>query len=271
LSNANRNLLVRIGSAVALLPVVLVLLWAGPTATAWLVAAAAALIAWELYTMAFKRPDAGQIIGAACAAALPLCLAYWPERFAAITSAGSAGLIMALLIVYLFIGPLPEAPVRVSLVFAGVFYSGLASAIVGLRQLPQGLAWVSLALLVTWLNDTGAYAAGRGLGRHKLYPKISPAKTWEGFFGGLVVSVAGAFAARATFFPGLSPADCLLVALPASVLGPLGDLSESMLKRAFGAKDSGKVMPGHGGLLDRVDALLFNAPYIYLYAILSRG
>jgi phosphatidate cytidylyltransferase len=125
-----------------------------------------------------------------------------------------------------------------------------------------------MALLLTWGNDTGAYAFGRTMGRHKLYPKVSPGKTWEGFFGGMIVATALALAAKATFFPSLSWIDAIALGIPTSILGPIGDLSESMIKRAYGVKDSGKLIPGHGGLLDRVDALLFNAPFIYLYAVL---
>jgi phosphatidate cytidylyltransferase len=147
---------------------------------------------------------------------------------------------------------------------------GLA-ALSALRVLSTGLAWVYCVLIVTWANDTCAYFAGRFLGKHKLYPAVSPNKTWEGFAGGMVGSVAGMFIARATFFPDLSPADCLLVGFIGGVFGPLGDFCESMIKRAYGVKDSGNVIPGHGGLLDRVDALLFNAPLIYAYVAYFRA
>jgi len=102
-------------------------------------------------------------------------------------------------------------------------------------------------------------------------PAISPNKTWEGFAGGLVGSVGGMFIARAVAFPGLTPLDCSVLGLAGGLLGPLGDLSESQLKRAYQVKDSGKIIPGHGGLLDRVDALLFNAPAVYLYVTVVRG
>jgi phosphatidate cytidylyltransferase len=134
---------------------------------------------------------------------------------------------------------------------------------------PDFVGWVLMPLAVTWLNDTGAYAAGRAFGRHKLYPAVSPGKTWEGFFGGALASIGAAFLVRALFLGSLTTVDCLAIALPCSVLGPVGDLSESMLKRAYGVKDSGKLIPGHGGLLDRIDALLFNLPYIWLYATLA--
>jgi phosphatidate cytidylyltransferase len=135
------------------------------------------------------------------------------------------------------------------------------------RQLPDGRLWVLTALAATFANDSGAYFAGRALGRHKLYPAISPAKTVEGAIGGLIACVGALFLARATFFRDLTVADCFLVAIPASILGPIGDLVESMLKRSAGVKDSGRLIPGHGGVLDRVDALLFVGAWVYVYAI----
>ncbi len=136
---------------------------------------------------------------------------------------------------------------------------------------PDGWSWVLCALIVTWGNDTCAYFVGRLFGHRKLYPEVSPNKTWEGFAGGFVGSLVGMFVARGTFFPALSVPDCLWVGAIGGIVGPIGDLSESMLKRAYQVKDSGKLIPGHGGLLDRLDALLFNTPLIFLYANFLRG
>jgi phosphatidate cytidylyltransferase len=272
LTEANRNLLVRIVSAAVLLPVILVLLWVGPWGTAALVGIAGLVLAHEYYTIVLKRLDFGQVLGMLASAAAPAIFALWPDRFPALVMIEAIALLVAVCAYYLIAGPLPEAPARVATVFTGFFYCGvLASTVAGLSALPEGLSWIFLALLVTWSNDTGAYAAGRAFGRHKLYPAVSPAKTWEGFFGGMVVTVAAALIAKLTFFPALTWVDAIAIGVPASILGPIGDLSESMLKRAYGVKDSGKIIPGHGGLLDRVDALLFNAPYIYLYAVLVHG
>ncbi len=272
MTDANKNLALRIASAALLLPAVLWLLWHGELTTALLVSVAAAVLALEYYTIVFRRLDAGLVAGAAAAALIPLAYGLWPLRFGAIVAGGAMALLIGLFAYYLVAGPLPEAPARVSFAFAGVFYCGLLlSSVVGLRRMANGFEWIFLTLTVTWVNDTGAYAAGRAFGKHKLYPQVSPGKTWEGFAGGMVGAVAGALIVKATVFHGLGLADCFLVALPTSVLGPLGDLSESMLKRAYGVKDSGKIMPGHGGLLDRVDALLFTAPYVFLYALLTRG
>ena len=135
------------------------------------------------------------------------------------------------------------------------------------RLSPTGWQWVVLLFIVTWANDTLAYFTGRFLGKRPLAPRISPKKTWEGFWGGAAGSVLGSLAVKALFLPNLSVPAAVLVGAGAAVLGPLGDLSESMLKRAAGVKDSGRVIPGHGGLLDRIDAVLFVAPWVVACAL----
>jgi phosphatidate cytidylyltransferase len=169
-------------------------------------------------------------------------------------------------------GPIESATVRLALATFGVFYLGGFSAPLALlqRDLPEGPFWVFVAVAVTFANDTGAYFAGRFLGRHKLYPAISPSKTVEGAVGGLVGGLVIAWVCRVTFFAELTVRDCLMVAVPGAVLGPIGDLLESMIKRSAGVKDSGRLLPGHGGILDRVDALLFVTAWIYAYTTLIR-
>ena len=175
---------------------------------------------------------------------------------------------MLFLALHLLRGEIEKGPANSSLLVFGILYGGLLlSTLCGIRQFPFGAQWLFLTLAATWLNDTGAYTFGRLFGRHKLAPSISPSKTWEGFFGGAATSMGGTFAMRAIFFSQLTVLDCVVLPAVVSVLGPLGDLCESMIKRAYGVKDSGKIMPGHGGILDRVDALLFTAPFVYLYIL----
>jgi phosphatidate cytidylyltransferase len=166
-------------------------------------------------------------------------------------------------------GEIPAAGGRLgATTFTVLYVGGLAAPLALLqRDALHGRAWVLLAIAVTFGNDTGAYFGGRGFGRHKLYPKVSPAKTVEGGIGGLVASLLIMFAVRATLAPWLTVGDCLAVGLPAAVLGPIGDLCESLMKRAAGVKDSGHLIPGHGGMLDRIDALLFVGTWIYVYAV----
>ncbi|MDU0369908.1 phosphatidate cytidylyltransferase [Hymenobacter endophyticus] len=122
-------------------------------------------------------------------------------------------------------------------------------------------------LLLVWASDTGAYAAGKTFGKHKLAPKISPGKTWEGAIGGFVLTLAVGWG-LGYLLPELSLTYRLVAAGAVAVFGPLGDLAESMLKRSVGVKDSGRIMPGHGGLLDRFDAFLFILPVLALLQLL---
>lgn len=130
---------------------------------------------------------------------------------------------------------------------------------------------LSFFFLVLMGSDTGAYYTGRLLGRHKLAPKVSPGKTWEGAVGGMVASLAMAAVAHYWFFPELPLKVGLPLAAGMNILGVLGDLTESALKRGAGAKDAAQILPGHGGLLDRLDSLLFNAPVIYYFGRLYFG
>lgn len=135
-------------------------------------------------------------------------------------------------------------------------------------QLPYGRQWIFLVLLVVMAADTAAYFVGSLIGRSKLYPAISPNKSWEGAVGGVVGSLLGAGLAKLWFFPELGGLDLVAVGLLLSISGQLGDLFESLLKRSFAVKDSGSMIPGHGGLLDRLDSLLFAFPTAYFYAVL---
>jgi phosphatidate cytidylyltransferase len=115
----------------------------------------------------------------------------------------------------------------------------------------------------TWLGDTGAYFAGRSFGRTPFFPRISPSKTVEGFLGGVALAVVGGAVVHVVGRPDLPILATLFLAFVLDLAGVAGDLAESMLKRAFGVKDSGWIMPGHGGILDRIDSLLFTAPVLW--------
>jgi phosphatidate cytidylyltransferase len=271
-NDKNRNLVVRIVSALLLLPVVIYLLIQGGLWFGMLGAVAAAACASEYYGIVFKKmlgPPAW--LGILVAGALPLLPVFYGTAgfSSAFWAVGGFGLVAWTY--HLIRGPLADAPTRVAHLVNGLVLGALGlSAMTGLRVGAHGLEWVLCALIITWGQDTSAYFAGRLLGRHKLYPAVSPNKTWEGFAGGFVGAVAGMFIARGLFFPELSVADCLIVGCWGGFAGPVGDLSESMLKRAYGVKDSGRLIPGHGGVLDRIDALLFNAPGLFAYVTFLR-
>jgi len=122
-------------------------------------------------------------------------------------------------------------------------------------------------LVVVWAGDTGAYFAGRFLGKHKLYEAVSPKKTIEGAIGGLAAAVLGAIVGHYFYLRSLPLVHAIVLAVLAGGLGQAGDLSESMIKRSFNVKDSGGIVPGHGGILDRVDALMVTASFTYVYVL----
>ncbi|HSQ91545.1 MAG TPA: phosphatidate cytidylyltransferase [Nitrospiraceae bacterium] len=137
------------------------------------------------------------------------------------------------------------------------------------RLLPQGEWLIFFLLLVTWASDTGAYYVGTLCGRHPLAPRISPKKTIEGLVGGLITAIIVGYIARWWFLPELSSLDCVILAILLTFTGLWGDLTESVMKRSVGVKDSGGILPGHGGMLDRLDSLLFAAPAFYYYITLA--
>jgi phosphatidate cytidylyltransferase len=147
----------------------------------------------------------------------------------------------------------------------GLIYIPLPLAILTkLRAMDQGLALVLMVLVCTWAADTGAYFAGRFLGKAKLLPRISPKKTWAGVWGGVALSIACAIGMAAGGYPEMPLGLAAGIGALVSVVGVVGDLIESMFKRSSGIKDSGGIMPGHGGLLDRVDSLLFTIPVAWI-------
>jgi phosphatidate cytidylyltransferase len=159
---------------------------------------------------------------------------------------------------------LAKALPRASLLFIGVVYVfGSWKCALPLRALNPH--WLMYGLLVSWAGDIGAFYVGRKFGRHKMAPRVSPKKSWEGAAASVVTAVvlAGAYLLR--FIPGISVASAIAVTAAANVAGQLGDLAESAMKRGANVKDSGTMLPGHGGFLDRVDSTLFALPVIYAY------
>jgi len=142
-----------------------------------------------------------------------------------------------------------------------------------IRELPGELGvdyiaggrWLLLMLITIWICDTAAYFIGKAIGKHKLFPRVSPNKTIEGAVAGVVFSFITAYIFHLTYIRTLSLAQCLTIALIVAIFGQVGDLMESLFKRDAGVKDSSNLLPGHGGMLDRFDAPLFVAPLVYLY------
>jgi phosphatidate cytidylyltransferase len=261
-----RNLARRVGTALVALPLILLALFLGPD---WLfvglVASAVAVGAWEFFDIAEKTSLAPfRFSGLAVTAALFLAVAFPAFRFPALPAVAVvflASLLWRRADFGLAVGGAASA------LLGGVYLGALGGTIAGLRLLPpdsEGPLRVLLLCAVIMGSDTLAFFTGRVLGRHALAPRISPGKTVEGALGGLAGGVAGALAVRALGLD-VPVADGVLLGVAVAVAGMLGDLVESLFKRWAGVKDSGVLFPGHGGMLDRLDSLLFGAPVLYYY------
>jgi phosphatidate cytidylyltransferase len=235
-----------------------------PAAFTGIVAVSGCLCLFELYRLCFQdspRPFPVAIGLLGC-----LALIVGPHH----PDLVQPGLLVAVIAV-LSIPLLVETPILDSLrqgaiVLTGMLYVGLTlSYLVLIRLMPEGEFLLIFLLLITWAADTGAYYVGTLYGRRLLAPRVSPKKTFEGLVGGFIGATIIAFIARWTFMPEFSPLETVVLALFLTVAGLWGDLVESAIKRSVGVKDSGGLLPGHGGMLDRLDSLLFSAPAFYYY------
>lgn len=222
----------------------------------------------EFYRMAL--PGQRRLEAMLAVAAGVLCsvgLVYSVSASAALMSIVLPTLFLSLL--YLFrIQDMQGVSRDLAMSLLGIIYVPvLLSHAILLRALPAGHAWIFLVLLVVMASDSMAYFVGMKIGKHRLYERVSPKKSIEGSLGGLFGGVLGAVIAKFWFFHGLDVVDILVIGLGVGVFSQLGDLVESLFKRSFDVKDSGSLIPGHGGLLDRLDSLLFAFPVTYYYAV----
>jgi phosphatidate cytidylyltransferase len=239
------NLLTRVAAAVVLAPATVAIAYAGGWWWASLVTVAAIglYVEWLLVVGAMQRPWAAAV-GAAALALVGLAVAA--------NRIGAAAALIAIGVV----GVAASSSSRRSWAGSGLLYAGMALvAAVLVRHDPQtGFAALIFVLLVVWVTDIGGYFAGRSIGGPKLWPRVSPKKTWAGAIGGLAASLLIAVAVAVLGFGALTT--LLLLAAALSVVSQLGDLLESAVKRKFGVKDSSHIIPGHGGLLDRLDGFV---------------
>jgi phosphatidate cytidylyltransferase len=282
------NLAQRFLVAVVAVPIILFVFYMNrPEPTLALIFIAALLAMHEFFAMTLPKEDRGPslVIGAlACLLfyfADPLAAAYYhlSPRLAAISELGAKPFLLFVVVLlpglyYLFrFREIPTVAGRITATITGIVYAGLLTMFLACfkRAFPmrEGGHFVVLVLLIAWLADTGGYFAGRFLGKSKLYEAVSPKKTWAGAWGGIAGSLAGVIGMKLLFLGWLSWLDVFLIAIPGGVLGQLGDLAESLIKRSVGVKDSGALLPGHGGILDRIDAVLFIAPYVYGYLMVK--
>jgi len=252
---------------VALPILVLLVSYSGATLFNLLVVTVSAAALYEFYRMALdgrRRPEAflATLLGALFAAALCWQAAEMPFLVL-------VGDFLLLSLVFLFRHQeIAAVAGQLGCVCLGLLYIPLPlSYLARLHALPDGPAWVFLVLAIVMLGDSAAYFVGCSFGRHKLYPSVSPNKTVEGALGGLAGSLVGALIFSWLFMPQLGVGSVIAVTLLIGVVSQLGDLFESLLKRGCGVKDSGTMIPGHGGLLDRLDSLLFAFPVAFYLAL----
>lgn len=264
--NKPSNLALRLSTAAVGLPLVLLLTWFGGWPFA-IVAGVIALLAAAEFVHGWLFPSR------------PI-----PEVFARAPSFGAAGVVvagahwdpkivwvgLAFAAIFAAIGYAPTqrlGPRKPYRVLAGcLLYTGvLLATLVLVRDVDGGRSWVFLGLLATFSVDTGAYAVGRLTGRHKMAPKISPGKTWEGAAGGYASGVGAVFALNALADTGVSAATIAPLALLLPVFAQVGDLAASWMKRRMGVKDASGLLPGHGGFMDRLDSVLFVFPLLYAF------
>ena len=250
----------RVVTSLVLIPLVIYLVL---LANWWLVAAAVALVAcacfYEYRNLAAAYGFGAPSVLGYAAGLVVLFVDADPWPWLVLVLAGLIALMLAMRA-----PDLRQSLPRAALLVMGVVYAfGCWKSALPLRE--RNPHWLMYALIVSWAGDIGGYYVGRKFGKRRLAERISPNKTWEGTVASLVFSAAIAGAYLVRFVPGVTVIPAVLLTLAANAAGQLGDLCESVIKRGAGVKDSGSLMPGHGGMLDRVDSTLFVLPVVYAY------
>lgn len=269
---APSSLSLRVFSAVIFIPILVLLLLRGGWPYLLMVEVVVTLGLLEFYRMAAAKGAVPHTIAGVLAAAGLAGLLYFGHTAAA--GLLMTGFFLLVLVLELRRGHPEGSMINLGTSVLGVFYVGWLGGHMGLlRNLPEsagrpadlGAGVVLFTFLVTWGGDTGAYFVGRAWGRRPLFPAVSPRKTVEGAIGGLVAAIVAGLLGGIWVVPELTIGDTIFMGAVAGFVGPLGDLVESLLKRDSGLKDSAAMIPGHGGVLDRFDSLLFVSPVFYYY------
>jgi phosphatidate cytidylyltransferase len=267
---AASNLTLRLATAGVMIPLLLGLLYAGP-AWGWLMflLAVAAVAAHELFAMTHKGDRVAQVVGVALSWSVMLALWFSPGRPRALLTILLLVPTASMILTLWRLGAMESAALRVAASsFAPLWLGGGIGAIALVRLKPDdGPSYVVLSLLLAWMADTGGYFAGRAFGKHPLYPKVSPKKTVEGAIGGVLAASLAAVAMHFLLLRSLPIRDAVVLGAAGSIGGIFGDLGVSVLKRSVGVKDTGQIFPGHGGMLDRIDAVLVTAPLTLIYIL----
>jgi len=257
----------RVLSGLLFLPIFYLFTWKLPAVYFLvLVMAAAVLGQYEFYRMAQARAIRADALLGSALGSLVVLDTYRPL----VPHDGAyllAACLLAIMIFRLFSArPVDGAIEDVSATFMGIVYVALLFGFqVSIRMGTDGRQWLVFLYFIIWASDIGAYSIGLPFGRHRLYEKVSPKKSIEGLIGALVASAGMALLCRWWFMPSIGMGEVVGIALALAAVGTIGDLVESLFKRAAGVKDSGTIIPGHGGILDRMDSMLFAAPVLYYY------
>ncbi len=275
-----KNFLFRLLTALIAVPIILGLLYLLPWYAFGALAFAAMLVsAIEFFAISHPDDKVGRAAGVLLTAALFGVLVWtdFASRHPTATLAAALCVTPIALLITLFrAGDQKTALLRMSALAMGPLYLGVSiAAIACLRRVNElhgarvGAGLVVLTLMIAWFSDTAGYIVGKSVKGPKLYEAVSPNKTWSGAFGGLAGSALGALLAHFVYLPELPLVRGLIVAVVCGAVGQAGDLCESLMKRSGGVKDSGMILPGHGGMLDRLDAMMFVA--MGLYAAVRSG
>jgi phosphatidate cytidylyltransferase len=265
------NLALRVASAVVALPLILLLLFKGPPWGFFLLVLPAALLGgFELFAMTHPGDRLSQTLGVLLSAVATLTLYLFGQDVRVLTTVFVAIPVLGPLLTLVRLGDVKTAALRALSLSSGPLFVAVPLTLLAVMRRDagdDGPAFVVAALTFAWGADTGGYFGGRFFGKHKLYEAVSPKKTVEGALGGLLGAVIGATIIHFLLLPTTPLWHLLGLAVVAGALGQAGDLGESLLKRSVGVKDSGAIVPGHGGILDRVDALLLTSTVVYLYTL----
>jgi len=253
-------------TGVIAVPLILVLvIWGTKDLFALVIACIIAVAVWEYNGMVFAGTEwcekAEGIMGAIVLPAAALL------GDASLMTATMSLLIMIFFMVFLYRFRIKTVPLDslMKVVFGFVYITFLFSHIILVRNGPRGVYWIFFIIVITFSSDIAAFYAGRFAGKRKLIPSISAGKTQEGALGAVAGAVVASVVYAVLFIPSLTLAHAIIIGALGSILGQMGDLCESVIKRVSRVKDSGAILPGHGGILDRLDSLLFVIPFIYYY------
>lgn len=263
----------RLATAAVAIPLLLLVIFLAPAWGWGIVVGVVALLALAEYlTLLFPAQRGAQLVGGALGLTVVGAALSAPAPGSALVAALT--LIVPVTMIWIIVArrDLDAALSDAGRLAIGVLYAGLlAPYFYWVRELPDGSAWVTFVIAVAMAGDSGGYFVGRAWGRHKLIPHLSPGKTVEGALGILTCSLLCGALAKLILFPTHGWIEILVLSLVMGVIGQFGDLGESVIKRAVGAKESGTIFPGHGGVLDRVDSLLFPVALVYYYRVALAG